>query len=479
MSIDYSKWELNGPDMDIFKNNRTRYINNLKLRVTNLSKNGVLVLKGGVDIHRYDTDVVYYHFFQESNFFYLTGVRDINFWAVIDVNTGALDLFFKEESQDYNIWMKVMSKQEVADKYKINVENVHYNHELNGMLRARDPETIYILEGNNEYSDLPVYTADLNFEGEFGYLNDRVYHEALIYDVLCDTRSVKSPEEFGLLKFIADITNDAHKEIMKNIKPGMYERDPENIFNNYLSEKYYTRIWAYPCIGGCGHNSATLHYDKNDCVIKDGDFYLADMGIRFCNYTSDVTRTIPANGKFTKQQKEIYNIVLKANNAVIAIMKPVYTTYSMMDKTSRMVILEELQKLGLIKSGIPTDELFAAGVHKVFMPHGLGHLVGLDVHDVGSRVSYKSSRILEEGNFITVEPGVYFIEFVLENAFKNPNLNKYLNEQVIRTYMGLGGVRIEDDIYVTADGVINFQKDLPRTTEDIEAFMKKNNPNIK
>ena len=211
-------------------------------------------------------------------------------------------------------------------------------------------------------------------------------------------------------------------------------------------------------------------------MIQEGDLFLADMGIRFCNYTSDVTITIPANGKFTKKQKEIYDIVLKANREVMKIMKAGETTYPQMDKLSKIVILRELQSLGLIKSGFSVDELYDKKIWKIFMPHGLGHYVGLDVHDVGSKVSYKSERILEDGNLITVEPGIYFIDFVLEKAFNDPEQSKYLNVDLLRTYKGFGGVRIEDDVYVTADGVINFQDSLPRTTEEIEAFMSNYNP---
>ena len=125
---------------------------------------------------------------------------------------------------------------------------------------------------------------------------------------------------------------------------------------NYLAKNYYTRIWAYPCIGGCGCNSATLHYDKNDVMIKQNDLFLADMGIRFCNYCSDVTQTVPVNGVFSKKQKEIYDIVLASNREVQKMMKPNQTTYFQMDLRSREVILEGLQNLGLISKDIPMKD---------------------------------------------------------------------------------------------------------------------------
>jgi Xaa-Pro dipeptidase len=468
-NLDYSKMELTGLPVEFFQQNRTRYFKNLNIRIPNLNSNSVVVLKGGEEIPRYDTDVNHYHFYQESNFYYLTGVREPGLWAVLDIQSAECVLFYNEPPEKNKIWMTVVTSAEMSEKYKVKVESLD---SLNSWFAKRNMDIIYLVEGSNEYSGKQYEPAVLDFNGDLAHLNQRITHEKLIYEVLCDTRGVKADYERELLKFIGDITNKAHLEIMKSIKPGMYERDLENVFMSYLSEKYYIRIWAYPCIGGCGCNSATLHYDINDKMIKDGDLFLADMGARFCNYTSDVTMTIPASGKFTKKQKEIYDIVLKANREVIKSIKPGYTTYPQMDKLSKTIILEELQKLGLIKDGFTVEELYNNGIWRLFMPHGLGHFVGLDVHDVGFRnLSFKQEQIIIEGNFVTVEPGIYFIDFVLDKAFNDPEKSKYLNVDLIKTYKGFGGIRIEDDIFVSENGVLNFQESLPRTTEEIEAFM--------
>jgi Xaa-Pro dipeptidase len=474
-TFDYKTAELAGLPVKYFEKNRENYFSNLSKRIPNLNLNSVIVLKGGDEIPRYDTDINHYHFCQESNFYYLTGVREPGLYAILDLQTSNAILFYDEPPENNKIWMNVVSKDQMSEKYKLEVVP---KNDLNNFLQQRNMDIIYTLEGENEYTGTSVLTAGLEFKGDLSYLNSRIKHESMVYEVLCETRCIKTEFEKDLLIFIGKITNDAHMEIMKNIRPGLYERDLENVFVNYLSKNYYTRFWAYPCIGGCGNNAATLHYDINDKLIQDGDVFLADMGIRLCNYTSDVTITIPANGKFTKKQKEIYDIVLKSNREVIKIMKAGETTYPQMDKLSKMVILKELQALGLIKTEYSVDELYNKRIWKIFMPHGLGHYVGLDVHDVGSKVSYKSERILEEGNFITVEPGIYFIDFVLEKAFNDPEQSKYLNVELLKTYKGFGGVRIEDDVYVTADGVINFQDSLPRTTEEIESFMSKNNPYV-
>ena len=475
--VNYDLMELTGLPIEYFKNNLSRYLANLAIRIPDLNTNSVIVLKGGDEIPRYDTDVNNYHFYQESNFFYLTGVREPGLSAVIDLKTSDYKLFYDQPPEKNKIWMNVISSEEMSSKYQTKVLELKL---LNDYFAMRNMDYIYILEGSNEYSGKEFACAELDFTGDLTYLSARIKHNKMLYEVLCDTRGVKSDYEKDLLKFIGGITNKAHIEIMKHIKPGMYERDLENVFMSYLSEKYYIRIWAYPCIGGCGNNSATLHYDINDKTISNGDLFLADMGARFCNYTSDVTITIPANGKFSKQQKEIYDIVLLANREVIKSIKPGVTTYPQIDKLSKMIILEELQKLNILKKEFSVEEIYKALIWRIFMPHGLGHFVGLDVHDVGfMNISYKSERILIEGNLVTVEPGIYFIDFVMDEAIKDPNKNKYLNVELLNTYRGFGGIRIEDDIYITADGVINFQEELPRTTEEIETFMSQNNVHIK
>ena len=470
--IDFSAWEITGVPPAWFANNRQNFVNNLKLRYAELEANAFLVLKGGEEIPRFDTDVTHYHFFQESNFYYLTGIREPATKAVMDLNSGEIVAFTAVLPETNQIWMKVQTFEELKARYQIEFLD---ENKMNEYIKGKSAEKIYLLQGNNEYSSLPVIYPALDFKDEFSELNSKISTTAKIYEILCDTRAVKTNEEYNLLKFINKITNDAHKEIMKHINFGLYERDLENVFMNYLSKKYYTRIWAYPCIGGCGCNSATLHYDKNDVSIKEGDMYLADMGIRFCNYTSDVTQTIPATGKYSKRQKEIYDIVLKSNREVIKMMKPNVTTYTEMDRTSRIVILQELQKLGLINPGFSVEEMLEKKIDRVFMPHGLGHFVGLDVHDVGQKVSYKSQRIIEPGNLITVEPGIYFIPFLLEKSIAKEEMKLILNADLIRTYFDFGGIRIEDDIFILEDTVENFNVDLPRTTEEIETFIKENN----
>ena len=461
--------EIKGLDPSFFALCRENYLKNLKIRFAHLNENSVIIFQGGRETPKYDTDINYYYFDQESNMYYLTGVRDPNIDFVLDVQSGEGCLFYDKAPDENKIWMKVPTCEDIYKKYGI---KTLLRSELNKFLQKRNMEVIYILDGTNENSSNPVYSAELNFIGDYAYLNKRINHDKFIYMVLCDTRRIKNEKEKELLKYIADISNKAHMALMKYMKPGLNERDTENFFLQYLRDNNYTRFMAYNCICASGANAATLHYDLNNRDMEDGDIYLTDMGIRFCGYCSDISATFPVNGKFTEQQKKIYNIVLEANKKVIAEMKPGITKVAELDVLAKKVILGGLQKIGIIKEEFSVDEMFDAGLARTFMPHSVGHLLGIDVHDVGNKsITYKSNNILENGMFITVEPGIYFVDMLMDEAESSLALSKYLNVEELEKYRGFGGVRIEDDFMVGEDSVESYQIDLPRTVEDIEKYM--------
>ena len=167
--------------------------------------------------------------------------------------------------------------------------------------------------------------------------------------------------------------------------------------------------------------------------MEDGDIYLTDMGIRFCGYCSDISTTFPVNGKFTEKQKNIYNIVLKYNREVIKAIKPGETKYAELDKLSKIIILDGLKEIGILKNEPSTEKMYNDGLWRTFMPYSVGHFLGLDVHDVGkSSVTYKSNCILINGNFITVEPGIYFIDFLIDSAESDPILSQYINKMNLK-----------------------------------------------
>ena len=464
--------EITGLDPSFFKLNRDNYLKNLKIRFAHLNENSVIVFQGGRLAPKYDNDTNYYYFDQESNFYYLTGVREPNMHFVLDVQSGEGCLFYEKEPDENQVWMVVPTCEDIEKKYGI---KTLLKSNLEKFLQKRNMEVIYILDGTNENSDLPVYSAELNFVGDYAYLNKKINHDKYIYMVLCDTRRVKNEKEKKLLKYIADISNEAHMALMKYMKPGLNERDTENFFLQYLRDHNYTRFMAYGCICASGANAATLHYVLNNRDMQSGDIYLTDMGIRFLGYCSDISATFPVNGEFTDQQKAIYNIVLKANRGVIAAMKPGITKCAELDTLSKKIILEGLQEIKILKEGYTRDQLFDAGLAKIFMPHSIGHLLGLDVHDVGYKsITYKSNNVLENGMFITVEPGIYFVDFLMDEAEQSTELSKYINIEELEKYRGFGGVRIEDDVMIGEDSVESYQAILPRTVEEIEKYMKEN-----
>jgi len=203
--------------------------------------------------------------------------------------------------------------------------------------------------------------------------------------------------------------------------------------------------------------------------------------VNICAMPQIFSRSFPVNGKFSKEQAEIYNVVLASQQAVLDTMKP-GVLWPDMHRLAYKVICEELKKIGLLKGDV--HEMLKNHIAALFMPHGLGHFLGIDTHDPGGyppgieRImepgikSLRSGRILESGMVITVEPGIYFIEHLLEPAFKDPVKSQFLNVDKLKNYMKFGGIRIEDDVIVTETGIENMTT-APRTIEDIEATMKK------
>jgi len=275
---------------------------------------------------------------------------------------------------------------------------------------------------------------------------------------------------------------------MREVKEGMSEHEMEAIFKYYCHRRGNCRYSAYTCICGSGHACATLHYGHaaapNDKTIAHTDMLLLDMGAEYHGYCSDITCSYPASGKFSDDQKIIYNMVLAAQQAAITAIKPM-VLWSDVHKVAERVICQQLIKHQFIipnQSSIE-DLIENQCIVSLFFPHGLGHLLGLDTHDVGgyppkeaprlTRPSVKklrTNRILKPGMVLTVEPGVYFIDALLTPALNDSKIAPFLNESKIKSFMNFGGVRLEDDIVVTETGCFNLTN-CPRTIQDIEAVM--------
>ncbi|CAJ0562793.1 unnamed protein product, partial [Mesorhabditis spiculigera] len=463
----------------LFVENRQRLVKALKEKVS--GPGAVVVLEGGHEKNRYNTDADDLPFRQESYFFWTFGVQESDAFGLIDVDSGRSVLFPPRLHPDYAIWDgKIEPESWFKTKYE--VDEVHFHDEktaaIADKLKELKASKVYLLKADNTDSGNVLPPAE--FKGKDGFTID---NDAL-YPVIAELRVFKTDLELEVLRYASKIASDAHKAVMKHIKPGLFEYQCESLFRH---TSYYTggcRHLAYTCIAASGCNGSILHYGHanapNSKEVKDGDMCLFDMGPEYNCYTSDITTSFPVNGKFTEKQKIIYNAVLDANRTVLREAK-IGVKWADMHRLSEKVILTHLTNAGLLHGDV--DAMVEARLGAVFMPHGLGHFMGLDVHDCGGYLgdaeprykvpglkSLRTTRTLRERMVITIEPGCYFIDFLLDGAFADPKLSQFMNKEKIAEYRGSGGVRIEDDVVIWEKGNENMSQ-VPRTVEEIEALM--------
>lgn len=260
--------------------------------------------------------------------------------------------------------------------------------------------------------------------------------------LMAGLRQIKLPEEMTLLTKAIRISAMGQREIMKTMHPGMSEAEVQGV-HEFVYKKYGSEYEGYPSIVGAGNNGCVLHYIENNKMKVENDLVLMDLGAEYHGYTADVTRTIPANGKFTPEQKAIYDLVYDAQEAGIAA-STVGNLFNAPDAAAREVINKGLVKLGVVKTEAEARQYF---------PHGTSHYLGLDVHDPGLYGPFEPNMV------ITVEPGIYIPE--------GSNCDK--------KWWGIA-VRIEDDILITADGPVNLSAEAPRKSSEIEALMTEKSP---
>ncbi|XP_014677679.1 PREDICTED: xaa-Pro dipeptidase-like [Priapulus caudatus] len=362
-------------------------------------------------------------------------------------------------------------------KSKYSVDTVHYIDDISSVLASKTPSCLLTLHGLN--TDSGKMSREAAFDGMSRFTVDK----AALHGEMAECRVFKSDEELEVLRYTNRISSDAHKEVMRTVRPGMKEYQLESLFHHHVYTNGGCRFTSYTCICGSGDNAATLHYGHagapNEKTLEDGDMCLFDMGGEYYCYASDITCSYPANGKFTEDQKLIYNAVLRSSRAVIAACKPGVSWVDMHRLADRIQV-EELRNAGLLRGDV--EEMLAAHVGALFMPHGLGHFMGCDTHDVGGyppgteRIdapglkSLRTVRTLQPRMVITVEPGIYFIPALLDNAMRDPVQSRYLVAEELARFTGWGGVRIEDDIAITDDGC-ELMTVVPRTVEEIETLM--------
>jgi len=394
-----------------------------------------------------------YRFRQDSDFLYLTGFEEPEGIAVMaPAREQKYTLFVRPRDPEREIWDGRRAGVEGA-KSEYGADEalpiVEFDEKLQEILDGA--EKLYYRLGVNRDLDDTIIRQIARMRA----LNRKPIHPPqTIIDpatIVHEMRVLKSPEEIELMQRAADIAAEAHVEAMKAARPGMKEYEIEA-----LIEQIFRRLGAaapaYNSIIGAGANATVLHYINNDGELRDGELLLIDAGAEYRGYASDITRTFPINGRYTKAQREIYDLVLEAQMSCVEMVRP-GTTHEQLKSHSIEVLTKGMVRLGLLK-GNP-EELIKEKKYEQFYMHGLGHMLGIDVHDVGRYYYDKKSRALEPGVVMTVEPGLYI----------NPN-TKDIPEQ----YLGIG-IRIEDDVLCTANGPRVLTNKVPKKAEEIEKLM--------
>ena len=417
-----------------------------------------------------DVDYVYR---QENNLYYLTSLRQNNATLVMmkdGANVREI-LFLPKRIPSREAWEGKMYSREQARAIS-GLSTIVEASEAGAFLEAVKSKSPFVSKDSavsisgdvsKVYMLLPRSEQDRNgmreYHAEHHFAKDAagltIENARPIFD---DLRHIKSPYELKMLQHAIDITTEAQMRSMAMVGRAKMEYEVQAEVE-YTFRRRNADFWGYPSIVGCGSNATTLHYVESQGEVKRGDLLLMDVGAEYEHYTADVTRTFPVSGKFTKEQADIYRIVHDAQEEVAKATKP-GVTYMALQNIARQTINDGLLKLGLV-----TDPK-GSQVGYWFI-HGLGHWLGMNVHDVG-----RYGPPMRAGMVFTNEPGIYIREDALDNMPDTPENREFIAKvrPVFEKYKNIG-VRIEDNMLVTPTGVEWMTKDLPRKLEDVEAFM--------
>lgn len=395
-----------------------------------------------------------YHFRQDNDFFYLTGFDEPDAVAVLIKRQTCEYLLFcrpKDQAQEVSFGERAGAAGAVniygADKgYCINDFEAHLLPLLQNITN------LYISDELGRFSSQVVNWANHQRLHCSFDTPKQFTHIIPLAEVLHKRRVIKHQDELEKIRAAVSASITGHKAVMKACRPGVNERELSSLFD-FTIAKHGCNDVAYPNIVAAGNNACCLHYEDNNCELLSGQMLLIDAGGEFQHYAADITRSYPVNGRFTEEQKAIYQLVLSALDQAIATVKP-GSRWDLLYETCMQVMAQGLKELGLLTGSI--DEIMATESYKRFTVHKTGHWLGMDVHDVGPYHDQQGNwRQLEAGMVFTIEPGIY----IPLNA-----------DDVPEAYRGMG-IRIEDDILVTDSGCENLSADVPRTVQEIEQFM--------
>lgn len=340
---------------------------------------------------------------------------------------GAIKDFGADEAYEYSMLSKMISHL-LKDCSKLYYQ-LHLNEDADHIV-LKTLEEVRAAKGRTGLGILPLYDST---------------------EVTGDIRSIKDEKEIEFMRKSGHIAAEAHKEAMRYTDPSKNERQVQGVLS-YMFHREGANDYAYHPIVAAGNNATVLHYRDNESPCIDGDLMLIDAGCEYEFYASDITRTYPINGKFTKAQLDIYNAVLKAQQEVISLVKPGAKFIDLQNKAIES-ISNSLHELDLLEESV--EEIIEQKLYRKYYPHNIGHWLGLDVHDRGRYFVESESRELKAGMILTIEPGIY----VPMGDNDSP-----------KEYRGIG-IRIEDDILVTESGFENLTEGVPKDPSEIEKLM--------
>lgn len=425
---------------------------------------GVLFLEGR-SAHLLEDSDEPVPFRQRRPFMYLTGVDLPDCALIYDIETAKSTLFIPPVDPEGVIWSGLpLSIEEALAKYDVDavLPTTELNPKLAQLGATSKDSTIFAIA--ERISDSVTFL-------EFGNKD-----MSLLAEAIDECRVVKDDYEIALLKKANEISGAAHRAVLESVRNATHEFELEGLFVGECMRRGGKKQ-AYPSIVASGRAAATLHYVHNDKELAGKDLLLLDAGAEWETYGADITRTFPISGRFTEQSRAIYEIVLQMQNDCIAMLKE-GVWWDDVHVRAHEIAIDGLLSLGILKGD--RREILKARTSTAFLPHGLGHYLGLDTHDTGGHPDYadpdplfkylRVRRYLPAGSVITVEPGIYFCDFIIRPYLKDPRHSKYIDEKVLDNYWDVGGVRIEDNILITKDGSVNLT-DAVKDPDELERII--------
>jgi Xaa-Pro aminopeptidase len=421
-------------DQNHFVENRQRFASRLK-------PNSIAVFNSN-DIMPASADGTH-PFIQQTDLFYLSGIDQEESRLILFPDAKEQKhkeiLFLKETNEQIATWEGQKYTKEEATKIS-GIKTVYWNKEFNNIFKTLvfEADNIYLNTNEHLRANSPVESRDRRFL-KWCMESFPLHKYERLAPIMHNLRAVKSQFEIDLIKHACQITEKGFRRLLAFIKPGVWEYEIEaEIYHEFIRNR--SRGPAFESIVASGANSCVLHYVKNNKQCREGDVLLIDFGAEYANYASDVTRTVPVNGKFTKRQREVYDAVLNVQKAAIQMLKP-GNTLDEYHKNVGKIMEAELIRLGLLDPAKVKKQSQDEPLYKKFFPHGASHHLGLDVHDYGDKY-----RKFETGMVFTCEPGIY------------------IRDESI-------GIRIENDILINEDDPIDLTESIPREADEIEALM--------